>query len=162
MNQQLQTAAQVSTQTWQVLCKAKVQTQHGHRNADTAWTQECRHNNMDTGMQTQHAWWWIVCMQASRCNAMCGVASSVCVCVVLCMLCRPRVSVDHPVPTLPRTGSLGTCCRQCGVQLKRKQQQREQHRRCSGSVATWLSTESRDSPRHVIAVLYEPCLRDWW
>merc|ERR1711965_1206692 len=25
-------------------------------------------------MQTQHAWWWIVCMQASRCNAMCGVA----------------------------------------------------------------------------------------
>ena len=69
------------------------------KGADTAWTQECRHNNMDTGMQTQHAWWWIVCMQASRCNAMCGVASSVCVCVVLCMLCRPRVSVDHPVPT---------------------------------------------------------------
>ena len=85
MNQQLQTAAQVSTQTWQVLCKAKVQTQHGHRNADTAWTQECRHNNMDTGMQTQHAWWWIVCMQASRCNAMCGVASSMCVwCCVCC------------------------------------------------------------------------------
>ena len=24
----------------------------------------------------------------------------VCVCVVLCMLCRPRVSVDHPVSTL--------------------------------------------------------------
>ena len=38
---------------------------------------------MDTGMQTQHAWWWIVCMQASRCNAMCGVASSVCVCGVV-------------------------------------------------------------------------------
>ena len=53
------------------------------KGADTAWTQECRHNNMDTGMQTQHAWWWIVCMQASRCNAMCGVASSVCVCGVV-------------------------------------------------------------------------------
>ena len=61
-----------------------MQTQHGHRNADTAWTQECRHNNMDTGMQTQHAWWWIVCMQASRCNAMCGVASSVCCAVQGC------------------------------------------------------------------------------
>ena len=55
------------------------------KGADTAWTQECRHNNMDTGMQTQHAWWWIVCMQASRCNAMCGAASSVCVwCCVCC------------------------------------------------------------------------------
>mgnify|MGYP004400438051 CR=1 FL=1 len=92
MNQQLQTAAQVSTQTWQVLCKAKVQTQHGHRNADTAWTQECRHNNMDTGMQTQHAWWWIVCMQASRCNAMCGVASSVCVCGVVYVVPSKGVS----------------------------------------------------------------------
>ena len=101
MNQQLQTAAQVSTQTWQVLCKAKVQTQHGHRNADTAWTQECRHNNMDTGMQTQHAWWWIVCMQASRCNAMCGVASSVCVCGVVYVVPSKGVSGSPCANTPP-------------------------------------------------------------
>ena len=30
----------------------------------------------------------------------CVVSQAVCVCVVLCMLCRPRVSVDHPVPTV--------------------------------------------------------------
>ena len=62
------------------------------KGADTAWTQECRHNNMDAGMQTQHAWWWIVCMQASRCNAMCGVASSVCVCGVVYVVPSKGVS----------------------------------------------------------------------
>ena len=56
-----------------VQCKAK-------KSADTAWTREC-----------------------AKCayKAMqCVVSQAVCVCVVLCMLCRPRVTVDHPVPTM--------------------------------------------------------------
>ncbi len=71
------------------------------KGADTAWTQECRHNNMDTGMQTQHAWWWIVCMQASRCNAMCGVASSVCVCGVVYVVPSKGVSGSPCANTPP-------------------------------------------------------------
>ena len=62
---------QQSTQTWRAMQgKKKVQTQPGHGNARSARTKQC--------------------------NVWCRKQY---VCVVLCMLCRPRVSVDHPVPT---------------------------------------------------------------
>ena len=68
MNQQLQTAAQVSTQTWQVSCKAKVQTQHGHRHADTACLVV---DSVHAGKQVQ-------------CNVWCRKQ---CVCVWCCVCC---------------------------------------------------------------------------
>ena len=78
----MQTRWHATAEHTDMACNArqkKVQTQPGHGNARSARTKQC--------------------------NVWCRKQY---VCVVLCMLCRPRVSVDHPVPTTGASFPRGT------------------------------------------------------